>query len=56
MADKGRTKLKLLYIKEYLEKFSDEDTPIDVEELTAYLKEKDIARYRAIIEALGLRK
>ena len=42
MADKGRTKLKLLYIKEYLEKYSDEDTPIDVEELSAYLKTKDI--------------
>lgn len=42
MADKGRTKLKLLYIKEYLEKYSDEDTPIDVEELTSYLRTKDI--------------
>ena len=42
MADKGRTKLKLLYIKDYLEKHSDEDTPVDVEELMAYLKTKDI--------------
>ncbi len=42
MADKGRTKLKMLYIKEYLQKYSDEDTPVDVEELIEYLLEKDI--------------
>ena len=42
MADKGSTKLKLLYIKEYLEKYSDEENPVDVEELTSYLNSKGI--------------
>lgn len=32
----------MLYIKEYLQKYSDEDTPVDVEELIEYLLEKDI--------------
>lgn len=42
MTDKGYTKLKLLYIKEYLEKHSDEDHPVDVEELTDMLYQKGI--------------
>ena len=40
MADKGYTKLKLLYIKDYLEKNSDEDHPVSVEILTDMLQEK----------------
>ena len=42
MTDRGYTKLKLLYIKEYLENYSDEDHPVDVEELTDMLSRKGI--------------
>lgn len=42
MTDRGYTKLKLLYIKEYLENHSDEDHPVDVEELTDMLSKKGI--------------
>lgn len=42
MADKGSTKLKMLYIKEYLEKMSDEDNPVSVEELLDFLQKKEI--------------
>ena len=42
MADKGSTKLKMLYIKEYLEKKSDEDNPVSVEELIDFLQKKEI--------------
>ncbi len=42
MKDKGYTKLKLLYIKDYLEKNSDEDHPVSVEILTDMLEEKGI--------------
>ncbi len=42
MKDKGYTKLKLLYIKDYLEKNSDEDHPVSVEVLTDMLEEKGI--------------
>lgn len=42
MKDKGYTKLKLLYIKDYLEKNSDEDHPVSVEDLTYMLAEKGI--------------
>ena len=40
--DRGYTKLKLLYIKDYLEKNSDEDHPVSVEILTDMLAEKGI--------------
>ena len=33
MAGKGATKLKLLYIKDYLERYSDETNPVGGEEL-----------------------
>lgn len=42
MTDKGYTKLKLLYIKEYLEKHSDEDNPVSAEELIDMLDKKGI--------------
>ena len=42
MKDKGYTKLKLLYIKDYLEKNSDEEHPVSVEILTDMLEEKGI--------------
>ncbi|MBE6774923.1 MAG: WYL domain-containing transcriptional regulator [Ruminococcaceae bacterium] len=42
MKDRGYTKLKLLYIKDYLEKNSDEDHPVSVEILTDMLAEKGI--------------
>ena len=42
MADKGYTKLKLLYIKDYLEKHSDEENPISVEQIMEMLEEKGI--------------
>lgn len=42
MADKGYTKLKLLYIKDYLERKSDEDNPVSADDLLEMLQEKDI--------------
>lgn len=43
MADKGYTKLKLLYIKDYLEKVSDEENPVSVEQIIEMLAEKGIS-------------
>lgn len=43
MADKGYTKLKLLYIKDYLNSFSDEDNPVSADELLEMLAEKGIS-------------
>ena len=40
MAGKGNTKLKLLYIKDYLERHSDELHPVGGEELLGMLAEK----------------
>ncbi len=42
MADKGYTKMKLLYIKEFLEKNSDEEHPVSVEDIIEMLLSKDI--------------
>ena len=42
MAGIGATKLKLLYIKDYLERFSDEQNPVGAEELLEMLEEKGI--------------
>lgn len=42
MADKGYTKMKLLYIKEFLEKNSDEDHPVSVEDINEMLLSKGI--------------
>lgn len=42
MADKGYTKLKLLYIKDFLEKYSDEDNPVSTEQIIEMLAEKGI--------------
>ncbi len=42
MADKKYTKLKLLYIKDYLERKSDEDNPVSVDELIEMLEQKGI--------------
>ena len=42
MAEKGYTKLKLLYIKQYLEKYSDEDNLVKADELIEMLAEKGI--------------
>lgn len=39
MSEKGYTKLKLLYIKQYLEKYSDEDNLIKADELLEMLSE-----------------
>ncbi|MBQ3136937.1 MAG: WYL domain-containing transcriptional regulator [Clostridia bacterium] len=49
MKDKGYTKLKLLYIKDYLEKNSDEEHPVSVEILTDMLGEKGITCERKSI-------
>lgn len=49
MKDKGYTKLKLLYIKDYLEKNSDEDHPVSVEILSDMLEEKGISCERKSI-------
>lgn len=38
----GKSKLKLLYIKDYLEAFSDEDNPVSAEEMIEMLREKGI--------------
>lgn len=42
MADKGYTKLKLLFIKDYLERFSDEDNPVGVDQIIEMLASKGI--------------
>ena len=42
MAEKGKTKLKLLFIKQYLEAHSDENHPVDAQELMQMLEENDI--------------
>ena len=42
MAKKGQTKLKLLYIKDYLEKYSDENHPVSAEALQTMLENKGI--------------
>ena len=42
MAGIGATKLKLLYIKEYLERYSDENHPVGADELLEMLAEKGI--------------
>lgn len=42
MAEKGYTKQKLLYIKDYLEKYSDEENPVTVDELMQMLEAKGI--------------
>lgn len=49
MADKKYTKLKLLYIKDYLERKSDEDNPVSAEELIEMLEEKGITCERKSI-------
>lgn len=51
MAEKGYTKLKLLYIKQYLEKHSDEDSLVKAEELMEMLSEKGIECERKSIYA-----
>lgn len=42
MADKGYTKLKLLYIKDFLERYSDEENPVSVEQIIDMLSSKGI--------------
>ena len=49
MAEKGYTKLKLLYIRQYLEKYSDEDNLVKADELMEMLSEKGIACERKSI-------
>ncbi len=49
MADKGYTKMKLLYIKEFLEKNSDEDHPVSVDDINDMLLSKDITCERKSI-------
>ena len=51
MAEKGYTKLKLLYIKQYLEKYSDEDNLVKAEELMEMLADKGISCERKSIYA-----
>ena len=51
MAEKGYTKLKLLYIKQYLEKYSDEDNLVKAEELIEMLADKGISCERKSIYA-----
>lgn len=45
----AKTKLKLLYIKDYLEKYSDENNPVSADELLEMLSEKGIACERKSI-------
>ena len=42
MVNKGKTKLKILYIKDYLERFSDEDHPVSAEALQEMLLKNGI--------------
>lgn len=49
MKDKGYTKLKLLYIKDYLEKHSDEEHPVSADILSDMLEEKGITCERKSI-------
>lgn len=49
MADKGYTKMKLLYIKNFLEKNSDEDHPVSVDEISDMLENKGISCERKSI-------
>ena len=49
MADKGYTKMKLLYIKSYLEQYSDEDHPVSVDEISDMLENKGICCERKSI-------
>ena len=51
MAEKGYTKLKLLYIKQYLERYSDEDNLVKADELIEMLAEKGITCERKSIYA-----
>lgn len=51
MAEKGYTKLKLLYIKQYLEKYSDEDSLVKADELIEMLADKGITCERKSIYA-----
>lgn len=51
MAEKGYTKLKLLYIRQYLEKYSDEDNIVKADELMEMLREKGIECERKSIYA-----
>ena len=51
MAEKGYTKLKLLYIKHYLEKYSDDDNLVKADELIEMLAEKGITCERKSIYA-----
>ena len=51
MAEKGYTKLKLLYINQYLEKYSDEDNLVKADELIEMLSEKGIECERESIYA-----
>lgn len=51
MAEKGYTKLKLLYIKQYLEKYSDEDNLVKADELIEMLADKGIVCERKSIYA-----
>lgn len=49
MADKGNRKIKLLLIKDYLEKYSDEDTIVRAEDIDAMLKNNGITCERKSI-------
>lgn len=51
MAEKGYTKLKLLYIKQYLEKYSDEENLVKADELIEMLADKGINCERKSIYA-----
>lgn len=51
MADKGYTKMKLLFIKEFIEKNSDEDHPVSVEDINDMLIAKGIECERKSIYA-----
>lgn len=51
MSEKGYTKLKLLYIKQYLEKYSDEDNLVKADELIKMLADRGINCERKSIYA-----
>lgn len=49
MARTSEQKLKILYVKEFLENFSDEQNPVSTKEIIAYLEEKGIKAERKSI-------
>ena len=58
MSNRGKTKLKLLYIKDYLERYSDEDHPVSAQTLQLMLKMRALnvrgSQFTAIFKRLRI--